>query len=255
MSGRKTKDDGKLSRVAIVSEDKCKPRRCKQECKKFCPVVRGGALCIQVEPTSKHAWISEELCIGCNICTKKCPFEAVQIINLPKSLESFTTHRYGPNSFKLHRLPNPRPGQILGLVGTNGIGKSTALKILAAQIKPNLGKFKTPPEWGEVLKYFRGSELQAFFQRVLEDEIKAVTKIQYVDQISRTVSGKVEETLKKKDDRDMTPHYMKELELIAVANRDLKLLSGGELQRFAIASTCVQVCSDPPITPAAVFPP
>ncbi len=37
------------------------------------------------------------------------------------------THRYGKNSFKLHRLPTPRPGQVLGLVGTNGIGKSTAL--------------------------------------------------------------------------------------------------------------------------------
>lgn len=35
----------------------------------------------------------------------------------------------------------PRPGQVLGLVGTNGIGKSTALKILAGKLKPNLGKF------------------------------------------------------------------------------------------------------------------
>lgn len=35
----------------------------------------------------------------------------------------------------------PRPGQVLGLVGTNGIGKSTALKILAGKLKPNLGRF------------------------------------------------------------------------------------------------------------------
>lgn len=41
---------------------------------------------------------------------QKCPFEAIQIINLPKNLERDTTHRYGPNSFKLHRLPMPRPG-------------------------------------------------------------------------------------------------------------------------------------------------
>ena len=41
----------------------------------------------------------------------------------------------------LHRLPTPRPGQVLGLVGTNGIGKSTALKILAGKLKPNLGRF------------------------------------------------------------------------------------------------------------------
>ena len=112
----------KLTRIAIVDGDKCKPKKCRQECKRSCPVVRMGKLCIEVAPTSKLAWISEELCIGCGICVKKCPFEAIQIINLPKNLEKDTTHRYGPNSFKLHRLPMPRPGQVLGLVGTNGIG-------------------------------------------------------------------------------------------------------------------------------------
>jgi ABC-type multidrug transport system ATPase subunit len=40
------------------------------------------------------------------------------------------------------RLPVPRPGQVLGLVGTNGIGKSTALKVLAGKLKPNLGRFE-----------------------------------------------------------------------------------------------------------------
>jgi len=56
-------------------------------------------------------------------------------------LERDTTHRYNANSFKLHRLPMPRPGEVLGLVGTNGIGKSTALKVLAGKTKPNLGRF------------------------------------------------------------------------------------------------------------------
>lgn len=100
-----------------------------------------GKLCIEVTAASKIAWISETLCIGCGICVKKCPMEALEIINLPKNLEKETTHRYGPNQFKLHRLPTPRPNQVLGLVGTNGIGKSTALKVLAGKTKPNLGKF------------------------------------------------------------------------------------------------------------------
>ena len=65
------------------------------------------------------------VCIGCGICVKKCPFEALQIINLPKYLDKDTTHRYGPSAFKLQGLPVPRSGQVLGLVGTNGIGKST----------------------------------------------------------------------------------------------------------------------------------
>ncbi|KAE8135428.1 hypothetical protein BDV38DRAFT_252275, partial [Aspergillus pseudotamarii] len=57
----------------------------------------------------------------------------------------------------------PRPGQVLGLVGTNGIGKSTALKILSGKLKPNLGRYDNPPDWEEILKYFRGSELQSTF--------------------------------------------------------------------------------------------
>jgi hypothetical protein len=60
----------------------------------------------------------------------------------------------------VYSMPMPRPGQVLGLVGTNGIGKSTALKILAGKLKPNLGRFSSPPDWEEILGYFRGSELQ-----------------------------------------------------------------------------------------------
>nr|GEZ20354.1 ABC transporter E family member 2 [Tanacetum cinerariifolium] len=100
-----------------------------------------GKLCIEVSSASKKASISEELCIGCGICVKKCPFDVIHIINLPKDLEKNTTHRYGANTFKLHRLPIPRRREVLGLVGTNGIRKSTALKILAGKLKPNLGRF------------------------------------------------------------------------------------------------------------------
>ena len=112
MPPKKKGDDSsgdKLDRIAIVAADRCRPKKCRQECKKACPVVKIGKLCIEVSGSSKIAYISEDLCIGCGICVKKCPFEAVQIINLPKNLEKETTHRYGPNSFKLHRLPVPAP--------------------------------------------------------------------------------------------------------------------------------------------------
>uniref|UniRef100_A0A3B4WDH9 ATP-binding cassette, sub-family E (OABP), member 1 n=1 Tax=Seriola lalandi dorsalis TaxID=1841481 RepID=A0A3B4WDH9_SERLL len=192
----------KNTRIAIVNHDKCKPKKCRQECKKSCPVVRMGKLCIEVTPQSKIAWISESLCIGCGICIKKCPFGALSIVNLPSNLEKETTHRYCANSFKLHRLPIPRPGEVLGLVGTNGIGKSTALKILAGKQKPNLGKYDNPPDWQEILTYFRGSELQNYFTKILEDDLRAIVKPQYVDQIPKTVKGSVGAILSRKDDTD-----------------------------------------------------
>jgi len=168
--------------------------------------VRSGRLCIEVTPESKIAFISESLCIGCGICPKKCPFGAITIINLPTNLESQITHRYSANSFKLHRLPTPRPGQVLGLVGSNGIGKSTALKILSGKLKPNLGRFDDPPDWTDVIKHFRGSELQSmymdkflknktltsvtdYFTKILEDDLKAIVKPQYVDRIPRAIKG------------------------------------------------------------------
>jgi len=240
--GRKDKDDAsdKLTRIAIVNNDKCKPKRCRQECKKSCPVVRTGKLCIEVTPSSKIATISEELCIGCGICVRKCPFEAIHIINLPSNLESETTHRYSANSFKLHRLPTPRPGNVLGLVGTNGIGKTTALKILAGKLKPNLGVFSDPPDWTEILNYFRGSELQNYFTKILEDDLKAVMKPQYVDQIPRAVKGSVQQLLDKRDERKNQDEVCTDLDLMRVKGRNVEDLSGGELQRFACAMVCIQ---------------
>eukprot|EP00941_MAST-03F_sp_MAST-3F-sp1_P000461 g461.t1 len=239
-SSRKDKGNEKNSRIAIVSGDKCKPKKCRQECYKSCPVVRMGKLCIEVKKSSKLAWISEELCIGCGICVKKCPFEAIEIINLPKNLDSMTTHRYGPNSFKLHRLPMPRPGQVLGLVGVNGIGKSTALKTLAGKLKPNLGQFDNPPDWHSILKYFSGSELQNYFTKILEDNLIAKIKPQYVDNIPRAVRGTVGQILNSKDERKVIDRLKAELQLESVFERDIAVLSGGELQRFALAVVAVQ---------------
>ncbi|KAI0370581.1 P-loop containing nucleoside triphosphate hydrolase protein, partial [Pilatotrama ljubarskyi] len=136
----------------------------------------------------------------------------------------------------------PRPGQVLGLVGTNGIGKSTALKILAGKLKPNLGRYDDPPDWQEILKYFRGSELQNYFTKVLEDNLKALIKPQYVDHIPRAIKGNmtVSQMLDGKLELDNKQRICDDLELNEVLTREVVQLSGGELQRFAIAMSCIQ---------------
>jgi len=141
------------------------------------------------------------------------------------------THRYGANSFKLHRLPVPRSGEVLGLVGTNGIGKSTALRVLSGNMKPNLGNFDKPPDWKEVLKFFRGNELQNFFQKMLENEMKALIKIQYVDSVAKSKAAKVivGKRLRVVDKRDMFDHAVEYLDLGNILGREIGQLSGGEL--------------------------
>lgn len=142
----------------------------------------------------------------------------------------------------MHRLPTPRSGEVLGLVGTNGIGKSTALRVLSGNMKPNLGNFESPPDWKEILKFFRGSELQNFFQRLLESDLKALIKIQYVDSVAKSKAAHliVGQRLKNVDKRDMYDHAVDFLDLKDVLTREIGQLSGGELQRFIIAMTCVQ---------------
>ncbi|KAJ1988717.1 Fe-S cluster-binding ribosome biosynthesis protein [Coemansia spiralis] len=230
----------KNTRIAIVSIDKCKPKKCQQECKRVCPVNKMGKLCIDVWPTSKTSSISEDLCIGCGMCVKKCPFDAIDIINLPTDLAKETTHRYGSNSFKLHRLPMPRPGQVLGLVGANGTGKSTALKILSGKLKPNLGNFTSPPDWEDIIKYFRGSELQNYFTKVLQDDLITFTKPQWVDLMPKRVNGVVGELLKTMCGVDNLEYIINELDLGNLLTRQVTDLSGGELQRFAIAAISVR---------------
>lgn len=198
-------------------------------------MVRSGVDAIKIEEGGKKPTIFEDLCTGCGICVRKCPFPAITIVNLPSELEGEASHRFGRNMFRLYRLPLPQPGVVVGLIGKNGVGKSTTLKILAGEIRPNLGDYENPPSWKEIIRYYRGSVLQDYFTRLSGKRLKVVHKPQYVDRVPKVVSGKVRRLLEKSDERGKVEEVMERLQLEAVEDRDIADLSGGELQRLTIA--------------------
>lgn len=227
-----------MTRIAVLDADKCKPKRCGRLCYRFCPMVRSRIEAIRFE-NSKPV-IVESLCTGCGICIKKCPFQAISIVNLPDELEKDCSHRFGENSFKLYRLPTPAPSTVLGLIGQNGIGKTTTLKILSGELKLNLGNYEDPPGWNEIIQHFRGSTLQEYFQRMSENRLKISNKPQYVDKIPKVVSGNVGELLEKVNEREILDQIAERLNIKHLWNRSLKVLSGGELQRVAVAATILR---------------
>ena len=87
--GKMKKDTDETSRIAIINPEKCKPKKCGLECKTSCPVNKIGKVCVEVTKDSKQSAISELLCVGCGICTKRCPFDAIKIINLPHNIPRF----------------------------------------------------------------------------------------------------------------------------------------------------------------------
>jgi len=224
-----------MVRVAVLDSDKCKPKHCNRTCYRFCPMIRSRVEAIKFENTKPV--IVESLCVGCGICVKKCPFKALSIVNLPDELEKECSHRFGVNAFKLFRLPTPTPSVVLGLLGKNGVGKTTTIKILSGEIKPNLGKFDDPPSWEEIIQHYRGSTLQNYFEKLSQGKLRAVHKPQYVDKIPKVVKGRVGELLERVDERNKAKQLAEKLELKSVWNRKLEVLSGGELQRVAVAAT------------------
>ncbi|ACL11574.1 putative ATPase RIL [Desulfurococcus amylolyticus 1221n] len=230
-----------MVRTAVVDRNYCKPDKCSLECIRFCPVNRGKRKkAIELSSDGKYVIIYEETCIGCGICVKKCPFNAISIVNLPDELEKILVHRYGENMFKLYNLPAPRTGGILGVIGRNGAGKSTSIKILAGQIKPNLGNYSNPPEWDAIIRYFRGSELQSYFTKLANNEIKAVVKPQYIEAARRVLKGSVRELIMKADERGLWRDIIDELNLSHLLDRKIGELSGGELQKFLVAAVLVK---------------
>jgi ATP-binding cassette subfamily E protein 1 len=221
-------------RIAVINRDRCQPRKCSKECEYFCPPVRTGDETI-VFVESKPL-ITENLCVGCGICVRKCPFGAITITNLPEEMED-PVHRYGQNGFALYGLPVPVEGKVTGLLGPNGIGKSTAISILSGNLRPNLSKNAS---WEDVLSRYSGSALGDYLRKVVDKGIKTSYKPQNIDRIPKTVAGAVRSLLDRTDERGALQDLIDRLALTRLMDREIDSLSGGELQRVAIAATAAR---------------
>ncbi len=226
-------------RIAVVDKDLCQPRKCSQECIRFCPIVRGGKRAIYMDEQLGHPVITD-LCTACGICVRKCPFEAITIVNLPSELGEECVHQYGPSGFKLFRLPMPKPGKVLGIIGQNAMGKTTIAKILANELKPNLcTNNQVPTE--DIIRFFRGTELQPYLTKLYKGEVKVVHKPQYIELIPMYVKGTVKDVLLKiSNNEDEVRRISEKLNLTHLLNRDVDKLSGGELQRLAVAAALLR---------------
>jgi ATP-binding cassette subfamily E protein 1 len=221
-------------RVAVLDQELCQPRKCGLECIVYCPVNKTGGECIIQRSSDGKALISEDLCTGCGICIKKCPFDAIVIVNLASELGQEKIHQYGVNSFRLYKIPTLKKGSVVGMLGRNGMGKSTIVNILSGNLKPNFGKYESEPTWSEVIGNFQGTEMKIHFEKLASGEIRSSIKPQLVYLIPKAFKGKVRELIERYDERKVSDGLIPKLGLENVLHRNVDELSGGELQRLAV---------------------
>ncbi len=225
------------NRIAIVDIEKCKPTKCKRECISFCPPQSGGMEVVKIvdiedigapkpKPTDKKsiAKIVESMCIGCNICVKKCPYNAINIVNIPYENKADIIHRYGTNGFRLYKLPILKKNSVIGFVGPNGVGKTTLTSILSGQIIPNFESGEIP-DVKKIPGKFRGSVLFDYLKDLFGGKLTVAIKPQKVKISNGEIS--VEKFIGNK----ITNHVKTQLELEHLMDKPIGTLSGGELQR------------------------
>lgn len=224
------------TRVAILDRELCIRERCPYQCIKVCPPNRMGDECITIEESTQFPVIAEPLCIGCGLCVKKCPMNCITIINLAGE-EGKPVYQYGTNQFRLYNFPLPAEG-VCGIVGKNGIGKTTALGILSRKIMPNFGELREH-KWEEVIPRLSISQ-RRYFEAAGEKQ-KLSMKVQNVDQIRKAAArSTVDSLLSRMDERNAKEALVEKFGLAPILKRKISQLSGGELQKVSLAAALLK---------------
>jgi len=138
------------------------------------------------------------------------------IISLENVSLSFDNRKILDNvSFKINQ------GQILGMLGPNGVGKSTIFNMITGLIKPDFGKIK-----------FNGTDVvnyPIYLRTTLLENLKAIAEIVITDK--NLIYHKIDQLIAK-------------FELDAIRDTKAKFLSGGQKKKLVIA---LALLSDPKV--------
>ncbi|RKD88640.1 ribosome biogenesis/translation initiation ATPase RLI [Halopiger aswanensis] len=220
--------------VAIIDQDEVTDE-VRDIAVKYDPLNRSGREGFHVtEDGELH--IDDALVMGEHkLIEKKIPNDAIRIVPLPAETGQLV-HQYGDNGFRLYELPMPEDGTVIGLLGRNGIGKSTALRILAGKTVPNFGH-EDNPDWDRAIDAFRGTVLQTHLEQLRDGEVTTATKRQRVERLADEAAA--DETVRERlaAHPNETDDLAADLDLTPLLDRQIETLSGGERQRLEIATT------------------
>lgn len=210
--------------TAIIDQDNV-TEEVKDIAVKYDPLNRSGGEGFHVDKNGKLKIEEQKVMKSHRIIQDKIPNDSINIVELP-SESGELIHQYGENGFRIYNLPKPVEGEIIGLLGRNGIGKTTALRILSGETIPNMGLHEEDLSIDDVVDQVTESILVEHLREAHKSDISVSRKPQIASEYS--IDKKVSEVL------DVEDSMSEDLSVNQLLDKKLSSLSGGELQRVLV---------------------